>query len=102
MAGGNVQRDFISKEDSSSPTASTKSVLLTSVVDASKERDVAIIDVSNVFIQSRVNESNTRVHLRIAGKVVEWLVLNLLLMELEHILIWNILAIYMMVIKLVL
>ena len=51
VAGGNVQRDFVSKEDSSSPTAATKSVLLTSVVDASKERDVAIIDLPNAFIQ---------------------------------------------------
>jgi len=74
VAGGNVQRDFISKEDSSSPTASTKSVLLTSVVDASKERDVAIIDVPDAFIQTRVNKEKNRVHISIAGKVVEWLV----------------------------
>ena len=57
----------MSKEDSSSPTAATKSVLLTSVVDASKERDVAIID-------TQVNEEKNQVHIRISGKVVEWLV----------------------------
>ena len=34
VAGGNKQRDFISKEDVSSPTVSTEAVMLTCVVDA--------------------------------------------------------------------
>ena len=34
MAGGNKQRDFISKKDASSTTVSTDSVLLTWIVDA--------------------------------------------------------------------
>ena len=31
---GNKQRDFISKEDASSPTVATESVLLTCIIDA--------------------------------------------------------------------
>jgi hypothetical protein len=34
VAGGNKQRDFISKEDASSPTVATEAVLLTSIINA--------------------------------------------------------------------
>ena len=34
VAGGNKQRTYIPKEDASSPTVSTETVLLTSIVDA--------------------------------------------------------------------
>ena len=34
VAGGNKQRGFVDKEDSSSPTVATESVILTSIVDA--------------------------------------------------------------------
>jgi hypothetical protein len=47
VAGGNKQRDFISKENASSPTVVTESVLLTSLVDAQENRDVAIVDIPN-------------------------------------------------------
>ena len=50
VAGGNKQRDFISKENASSPTVATESVLLTSFVDAQENRDVAIVDIPNTFI----------------------------------------------------
>ena len=45
VAGGNDQRGHLWKEESSSPTVSTEAVLLTSIVDALEERDVAIIDI---------------------------------------------------------
>ena len=50
VAGGNKQRDFISKENVSSPTIAMESVLLTSLVDAQENRDVAIVDIPNAFI----------------------------------------------------
>jgi hypothetical protein len=73
-AGANVQRDFISKEETSSPTAATEAVLLTSIVNASENRDVAIVDIPNAFIQTWVQKEKDRVILHISGKVVEWLV----------------------------
>jgi Reverse transcriptase (RNA-dependent DNA polymerase) len=54
VAGGNKQRGFISKEEASSPTVATESVILTSVIDAIEGRDVAIVDISNAFIQIRI------------------------------------------------
>jgi hypothetical protein len=58
VAGGNKQRDYISsKEDASSPTVATESVLLLScIIDAEEERDVAVIDIPNAFIQTRVED----------------------------------------------
>jgi hypothetical protein len=47
----------VTKEDSSSPTVSTKSVLLTSIVDTLEGRDVAVIDIPNAFIQTRVHDA---------------------------------------------
>ena len=41
--GGNKQRGFISKEDSSSPIVSTEAVLLSCIIEAEEERDVAVI-----------------------------------------------------------
>ena len=54
VARGNKQGDFISNEDSSSPTVSTEAVLLSCIIDAEEERGVAVIDIPNVFIQTRV------------------------------------------------
>ena len=40
VVGGNKQRDFITKEDVSSPTVSAEAVMLTCVIDAVEGRDV--------------------------------------------------------------
>jgi hypothetical protein len=52
VAGGNNQRDYISKEDASSPTVATEAVLLSCIIDAEEGRDVAVIDIPNAFIQT--------------------------------------------------
>jgi hypothetical protein len=74
VAGGNKQRGYINKEESSSPTVATESVLLTSIVDAIEERRTAIIDVPNAFIQTVVEDKSKRVIIRIRGMLVDILV----------------------------
>ncbi len=74
VAGGNLQRGHVTKEESSSPTVSTKSVLLTLIVDALEEQDITIIDIPNAFIQTQVQDAKDRVIIRIAGVIVNWLV----------------------------
>jgi hypothetical protein len=64
----------VTKEESSSPTVSTESVLLTSIIDALEKRDVAIIDIPNAFIQTRVQDAKDRVIIRISDVFVDWLV----------------------------
>ena len=65
---------FIEKEDASSPTVATESVILTSLIDAKEKRDKAIIDVPNAFIQTFVKDKGKRVIVRIRGGLVDMLV----------------------------
>jgi hypothetical protein len=74
VAGGNKQRDFISKEDASSPTVATESVLLTCIIDAEEGRDVAVIDIPNAFIQTRIEDEKDMVFIKIRGVLVDMLV----------------------------
>ncbi len=71
VAGGNKQRDYLSKEEASSPTVSTESVLLTAIIDAKENHNVAIVDIPNAFIQTVVDDEQERVILRIRGAIVE-------------------------------
>ena len=41
VAGGNKQRDYISKEDASSTTVSTESVLLSCIIDVEEKRGMS-------------------------------------------------------------
>ena len=50
------QRGKIDKLDASSPTAALESVLLTAVIDAREGRDVAVIDIPNAFVQTRLED----------------------------------------------
>ena len=68
-AGGNNQRGTIDKEDVASPTAALEPVILTSTIDAAEERDVAVIDIPNDFIQTRIKKDEDKVVLRLRGKL---------------------------------
>ncbi len=72
VAGGNTQQGHVTKEESSSPTVSTKTVLLTLIVNTHKGRDVAVIDIPNAFIQTRVDVAKDHVIIRITGVIVDW------------------------------
>jgi hypothetical protein len=74
VAGGNRPRDFIQKEDASSPTVATESVLLTAIIDALEHRDVAVVDVPNAFIQKRIHKVDEMAIIRIRGELVDILV----------------------------
>ena len=74
VAGGNTQRGTIDKEDAASPTAALKSVLLTSTIDAAEERDIAVIDIPNAFIQTRIKNDEDKVVLGIRGKLADLLI----------------------------
>jgi hypothetical protein len=74
VAGGTKQRDYISKKDASSPTVATESVLLSCIIDAEEERDVAVIDIPNAFIQTRVEDEKDMAIIKIRGVLVDILV----------------------------
>jgi hypothetical protein len=58
VAGVNKQRHFIHKEDATSPTVATESVLLTAIIEALEQRDVPVVDTPNAFIQLRFDKED--------------------------------------------
>jgi urease gamma subunit len=71
VARGNKQCDYISKEDTSSPTATTESILIISVIAVEENRDTAIVDIPNVFIQTRVEREEDKVIIHVQGYLVD-------------------------------
>ena len=53
---GKPTREWLSREDSASPTAALESIMLTAVIDAHEERDVMTCDIPNAFIQALMPE----------------------------------------------
>ena len=74
VAGGNTQHGTIDKEDATSPTTALESVLLKSTIYAAEERDVAVIDIPNAFIQTRIKNNEDKVVLRLIGKLADILI----------------------------
>ena len=70
VAGGNNQRDFISKEYASTPTVATESVLLTCLVDAEIYRYVTVFDIPNAFIHTHVQHKKDMDIINIRGVLV--------------------------------
>ena len=56
VTNGNKQRGHVEKTDATPPTAALESVLLTSTIDAKEGRDVAIIDIPNAFVTTRIEK----------------------------------------------
>jgi hypothetical protein len=71
VAGGNKQPNYISKEDSSSPTVATESVLLTCIIDAEEGRDFPVIDIPNAFVQTCVEDEKDMAFIKIRGVLVD-------------------------------
>ena len=51
---GKPTREWLSREDAASPTASLESIMLTTIIDAKEERDVITSVVPNAFIQTTI------------------------------------------------
>ncbi len=60
VAGGNKQQGYTTKEVASLLTVSSEAVLLTCIVDANENRDVAIVDIPNTFIQTFLRLRRTK------------------------------------------
>jgi hypothetical protein len=74
VARGNKQRDYISKEDVSSPTITTEAILLLCIIDAEEDRDVTIINIPNALMRIQVEDKEDMVIIKICGFLVDILV----------------------------
>ena len=70
LFGVNKQFMYIPKENASSPTVGTDSVLLTIIVGADKNRDVLVIDIPNTFIQTHVKDKKYMAIINLRGFLV--------------------------------
>jgi hypothetical protein len=74
---GKPTREWLSREDSASPTAALKSIMLTAVIDAHEERDLMTCDIPNAFVQvlmPEVKGGDERVMMKSTGVLVDMLV----------------------------
>ena len=73
---GKPTREWLNKEDSSSPTVGLDSLFLTMVIDAKENRDIMTVDIPNAFIQTPLPELEVDEHviMKISGVLVEILV----------------------------
>ncbi len=73
VADGSKERTLpgYKKEDVASPTVATNSIMITSVIDTHKRRDVATIDILGALIHA-YNDKETIMLLR--GRLVEFMV----------------------------
>ena len=74
---GNETRDWLTAEDTASPTASHEGICASCVIDAHEERDIMSIDVPNAFIQTRMptpTDGEDRVTMKITGLLVDYMI----------------------------
>jgi hypothetical protein len=71
-ADGRPQRDFISRDEASSPTVSLYAIILTALVDAIERRHVVTCDIPGAFLQTDMPKGEN-VYIRITGSMAELL-----------------------------
>jgi hypothetical protein len=70
-ANGSTQREYIEREDASSPTAATETILITGVIEAKQRRDIMTNDVPNAFVQTPVPQDGDKIIMKIRGQLVD-------------------------------
>jgi hypothetical protein len=68
-ADGRSQRAHMTKEETSSPTVATEALILTCVIDATENRDVATCDIPGAFMQSDMTKG--KVVMKLEGVMAE-------------------------------
>lgn len=74
---GKPTRAWVTREDSSSPTATQEGMNMTCAIDANEGRDIMTADVPNAFIQALMPEQKNgedRVIIKITGSLVDMVV----------------------------
>jgi hypothetical protein len=72
-ADGSAQREYMQREEVTSPTVNTESTMLTVVIEAEERRDVATCDIPNAFIQTEVedvDQQGNRTVMKIRGDLL--------------------------------
>ena len=76
-ANGSTQRDYMTHEEVSSLTVSTEATLLTTIIEAEEGRDIMMLDIPNVFMQTKLEQHDkdgNRTIMKIQGVLVDILI----------------------------
>ena len=68
---GRVQRNWMTKEETSSPTVSQEAFLLSCVTEAWEGRHVAVADVPGAFLQTKMEHGEKLARVRLSGVLAE-------------------------------
>ena len=71
VAGSNKQHGYIDKEDASSPTVATESVLLSCIFNTRQGRGVKVIDIPNAFVQTVIEDEKDKFIVQIRGELID-------------------------------
>ena len=74
VARGDQSQDFLTKEDTASPTVSQDGLEATCTIDAYEGRDNMSMDVPNAFIQTHTPKGENRIIMKITGVMVKYLI----------------------------
>jgi hypothetical protein len=72
-ANGSTQREYINREDATSPTAATNALLITGVLEAKQGRDVMTNSVPSAFVQTPIPQDGEKIIMKIQGQLVDML-----------------------------
>jgi len=70
-ADGRKQLDWMSKEETASPTVANQALTFSCMIDAKEKRDVATADIPGAFLQTEYTKGDT--HIRIVGPMLDLL-----------------------------
>ena len=70
-ANGSVQREYITKQEATSPTVTTDGLLATCVINAKQGRNIMTLNILYAFVQTPLPESNEQIIMKLYGKLVE-------------------------------
>ena len=67
-ADGRKQRSYMTKEETSSPTVATESLMLSCAIDAREKRDFATVDIPVAFMQA---DMEGEVNMKLEGTMAD-------------------------------
>ena len=72
---GKPTREWLTREDTSSPAVSQEAIMILTAIDAKEERNVMTADVPNAFIQTPIDVASRdeRIIIKIKGQFVDLL-----------------------------
>ena len=59
-ANGSTQREYMERDDATSPTVMCESILLTAGIEAKQNRDIMTCDIPNAFVQTDIPDESLK------------------------------------------